>query len=170
VVKLADVVAYINHDIGDAIRAGIITEDELPHPVATVLGQSHSERINTLVCDIVDYSWAATGLAGGDAKPVIGMSAQILEAVNILREFLFERVYDLRSAQEETEKAREVVRFLYHYFIKREDRLPQEYVFPRETVEQRVVDYIAGMTDQYALRIAEEISPPREQMMSCQVI
>ena len=155
--KIADTVAYINHDIGDAIRAGIITEDDLPLPAVTVLGCSHSQRVNTMVCDIIDYSWSATGHGIIDS-PAIGMSPRILEATNNLREFLFERVYNLRSAEEEAQQAREVVRLLYKYFNEHEDSLPSEYRFYSDEAERRVVDYIAGMTDQYALRLAEELS------------
>ena len=156
VCKIADAIAYINHDIGDAIRAGIITEDDLPVLTTTVLGHSHSQRINTMVCDIIDHSWAVRGYDIMD-NPTIGMSPQVLEATNTLREFLFDRVYNVRSAQKEAEKAREVVRLLYKYFNEHEDRLPPEYSFYSDEIEQRVVDYIAGMTDQYALRLAEEL-------------
>jgi len=157
VCKLADTVAYINHDIDDAIRADIITENDLPPSAITILGGSHSQRINTMVCDIIDYSWAANGYNTID-NPTIGMSPQILEATNNLREFLFDRVYNLRSAQEEAEKARGVIRLLYKYFTEHEDQLPSEYRFYSDEIEQRVVDYIAGMTDQYALRMVEELS------------
>ncbi len=157
VCKLADTVAYINHDIGDAIRADIITENDLPLSAITVLGRFHSQRINTMVCDIIDYSWAASSYNTID-NPAIGMSRQILEATNNLRDFLFDRVYNVRSAQEEAEKARGVVRLLYKYFTEYEDKLPSEYRFYNDEIEQRVVDYIAGMTDQYALRLAEELS------------
>jgi len=157
VCKLADTVAYINHDIGDTIRADIITENDLPLSAITILGASHSQRINTMVCDIIDYSWAASGYNATD-NPTIGMSHQILEASNNLRDFLFDRVYNVHSAQEETEKAKEVVRLLYRYFTEHEDKLPAEYRFYSDEVEQRVIDYIAGMTDQYALRMVEELS------------
>jgi len=157
VCKLADTVAYINHDIGDAIRAGIITENDLPLSAITILGRFHSQRINTMVCDIIDYSWGASGYNTID-NPTIGMNPQILEATNNLREFLFDRVYNLRSAQEEAEKAREVVRLLYKYFTGHEDQMPSEYRFYSDEIERRVVDYIAGMTDQYALRLAEELA------------
>jgi len=157
VVKIADIVAYINHDIGDAIRAGIITENDLPLSAAMVLGNSHSQRINTMVCNIIDHSWSASGCITSD-RPRIGMSPQVLEATNTLREFLFDRVYNLRSAEEEAEKAREVVRLLYKYFNEHVGELPPEYSFYGDELERRVVDYIAGMTDQYALRMAEELS------------
>ncbi len=156
VCKLADTVAYINHDIGDAIRASIITENDLPLSAITTLGRFHSQRINTMVCDIIDYSWAVSGYNTID-NPTIGMSPQVLEATNNLRNFLFDRVYNVRSAQEETEKARGVIRLLYKYFTEHEDKLPSEYRFYSDEIEQRVVDYIAGMTDQYALRMVEEL-------------
>jgi dGTPase len=158
VVKIADTVAYINHDIGDAIRAGIITERDLPLDAIKVLGLSHSQRINTMVCDIIDNSWEVRGCDIIEERPAIKMSPQVLSAANTLRDFLFERVYNQRSAQEETEKAREVIRSLYKYFYEHKDKLPDEYRLHSDTTERRVVDYIAGMTDQYALRLAEELS------------
>ncbi len=157
VCKIADTVAYINHDIDDAIRAGIITENDLPLPAVTALGHSHSERINTMVCDIIECSWAAGGNSTTE-PPNIDMSHRVLEATNTLREFLFDRVYNLHAARKEAEKAREVVRLLYRYFNEYEDKLPSEYRFYSDDTERRVVDYIAGMTDQYALRLAEELS------------
>jgi len=164
VCKLADIVAYINHDIGDAIRAGIITEGDLPLSAITVLGRFHSQRINTMVCDIIDSSWAASGYDTTIDNPTIGMSPQVLGAANNLRDFLFARVYNVRSAQEEAEKARGVIRLLYKYFTEHEDRLPSEYHFHSGEIEQRVVDYIAGMTDQYALRMADELSLTKSEV------
>ncbi len=158
VCKIADVVAYINHDIGDAIRAGIISEGDLPPSATAVLGDSHSRRINTMVSDIVVDSWAARGCDIMDNKPAIGMSGEVLEAANTLRDFLFERVYDLHSAREEAGKARGVIRSLYRYFNEHRDKLPVEYRYCGDDGERGVVDYIAGMTDQYALRRAEGLS------------
>jgi dGTPase len=157
VCKIADVIAYINHDIGDALRAGIITESDLPAGPIGVLGRSHSQRINTMVSDVIVCSWPATG--DSQAEPyTISMSHRILEATNALRDFLFDQVYNVRSAQEESEKAREVVRLLYQYFSEHETRLPAEYRYGSDETERRVVDYVAGMTDHYALRMAEELS------------
>jgi len=162
VVKIADTVAYINHDIGDAIRADIITEGDLPLSPITVLGRFHSQRINTMVCDIIDYSWSASGYVA-EGSPTIGMSPQVLEATNNLREFLFNKVYNLHAAEKEAERAREVVRLLYEYFNEHIDKLPPEYSFYSDEPERRVVDYIAGMTDQYALRTAEELSLTKDK-------
>ena len=165
VCKIADIVAYINHDIGDAIRASIITENDLPLSAVTVLGRFHSQRINTMVCDIIEHSWAVTEYKAG-VEPGIGMSPQVLEATNNLREFLFERVYNVNAVQEETERAREVMRLLYQYFNEHIDKLPPEYSFYSDEPERRVVDYIAGMTDQYALRMAEELSLTSKQQIT----
>ena len=158
VVKISDIIAYINHDIGDAIRADIITERDLPLSAIKILGISHSECINTMVSDIIDSSWAARGCDTINRdKPAISMSSQVLEATSNLREFLFERVYTINSAQEKAKEARETICFLYQYFIEHEDKLPLEYRAYSDDTERRVVDYIAGMTDQYALRLAEEL-------------
>jgi len=156
VVKISDTIAYINHDIDDAIRAGMIAEGDLPLSAIVKLGNSRSLRINTMVCDIIEHSWAVRG--HNQENATIGMNPQILEATETLRKFLFERVYNIRSAQEEAERAREVVRSLYKYFNEHEDGLPAEYRFRSDDTERRVVDYIAGMSDQYALRLAEELS------------
>ncbi|MFH1031760.1 MAG: deoxyguanosinetriphosphate triphosphohydrolase [Chloroflexota bacterium] len=155
VCRIADMVAYINHDIGDAIRAGIITGEDLPPSAIKVLGSSHSQRVNTLVSDIIEQSWAIR--SGDIANPAIKMSRRILKATNILRDFLFDRVYNVSSAEEEAEKAREVLRQLYRYFKKHEKKLPPEFLTYSDEKERRIVDYIAGMTDQFALRLAEEL-------------
>jgi dGTPase len=155
VCRLADALAYINHDIGDAIRAGIITEADLPAKATAVLGSGHSQRINTMVCDIIESSWPASGLVKSPS-PSIGMSRRVLEASNRLRDFLFEKVYLNRD--EKAEEAREVVRHLYKYFVTHEQRLPVEYLAIDDETERRVVDYIAGMTDGYATRLAEGLN------------
>jgi len=172
VCKFADIVAYINHDIGDAIRAGIITESNLPLSAARVLGLSHSARINTMVSDIIEYSWAVTGydIGEADSRISIGMSPEVLEATNTLREFLFDKVYNVQSARNEAEKAREVVRLLYNHFTRHEDSLPPEYRLHSDDKEQRVVDYIAGMTDQYALRTVEELALPEEKVKQARFV
>ena len=156
VVKISDTIAYINHDIDDAIRAGMITEGDLPISAIVKLGNSRSLRINTMVCDIIANSLGVR--EKGKEKPEIAMNPQVLEATNTLRQFLFDKVYNIRSAQEESERARRVVRALYKYFKEHVDKLPTEYSFYSDEAERRVVDYIAGMTDQYAQRMAEELS------------
>ncbi len=156
VVKIADVVAYVNHDVTDAIRAGVITEKDLPPAVVRTLGTTPSQRINTLVTDIIIYSLAQMGQPG-IKKPKIGMTDQILQLTNSLREFLFEKVYNPTLLTEETKRAHQAIYTLFAYFLKHEDQLPREYRMQDAPVERKVTDYIAGMTDQYALRIAREI-------------
>ena len=160
IVKLADLVAYVNHDSDDAIRAGIIKESDLPESTTKILGNSPSARINTMVCDIITHSWQASGAITGTNKPrlSIKMSPRLVKAADILQDFLFERVYNFQSALAETEKAREVIRFLYNYFVKNPEKLPPEYLRHSDENWRGVIDYIAGMTDQYALKTAEELS------------
>lgn len=157
VVKIADTVAYINHDIADAIRAGLITENELPGSTMSLLGSSSSQRINTLVYDIVTHSLSAVNNANLK-NPTIGMSPEILEVTNILREFLFDKVYNHSSTRKDPEKAGKVIYRLYSYFLRHEEKLPQEHTSREDSIERKVTDYIAGMTDQYAIQMAEEIS------------
>ena len=158
VCRLSDVVAYVNHDTDDAIRAGVITERDLPLSAVKVLGLSRSARINTLVSDIIEHSWSVRVGTVSDSIPAVGMSTPVLEVTNTLREFLFTRVYDVHSGQEEAAQAREIVRRLYDFFSKHEGKLPPEYRLRDEDHQRQVVDYIAGMTDRYALRTAEEMS------------
>lgn len=155
VCKVADIIAYVNHDIGDAVRAGIISEADLPSKAVAVLGHSHSERVDRLVTDVVDFSWASTGEQSG-VEPAIGMSPAVVDAAEILRQFLFERVYEVASRQ--SEAARGVVRVLYDYFVKHGDKLPVEYAKRDDSAQRKAVDYIAGMTDNYAERAAEEVA------------
>jgi len=154
--KLADVIAYISHDVDDALRAGVIIEDDIPSVAISVLGRSRSERINTLVCDILDSSWDARGegLTSKQIEPIIGVSPSVNEAMNALRDFLFERVYDSEFVNREAGAARLVVRRLHEHFMGHEDQLPGELKVSDEPLARRVVDYVAGMTDQYALQVA----------------
>lgn len=155
--KIADSIAYINHDIGDAIRAGLIESKDLPQSTRTVLGTTHSARINTLITDVVENSWAAAGIESGNEGPAISLSPGVLDAMNTLRDFLFEHVYDARAMQQESHRAREVVRDLYLYYTAHPGQIPPEIARCADNVERAAVDHIAGMTDLYALRIAEEV-------------
>jgi dGTPase len=157
IVKISDAVAYINHDIEDAIRAGVITNADLPHPAVKALGTRHSQRVNTMVCDIIESSWDTRACDIINTKPGIRMSPPVIEAAEMLNDFLFERVYDVHAAKKETTKAQNTVRFLYEYYVNNKDKLPAEYRRKGDTTERRVTDYIAGMTDQYAINKAKEL-------------
>jgi dGTPase len=157
IVKIADVIAYINHDVDDALRAGVIAEGDLPAVAVSVMGSSHSQRIDTIVCDILDTSWDARGegLTSRGQEPIIGVSPSVNEAMNSLRDFLFERVYDCELVNREADVARLVVRRLYEHFMGHEAQLPGELRLSGEPLGRRVVDYVAGMTDQYARQMAQ---------------
>ncbi len=156
VVKISDAIAYINHDIGDAIRAGIISENDLPRDSSELLGDSHAKRVNTMVRDIVENSWAVSGRVETSRRPEIAMSTEIGWATDRLRNFMFEKVYKVLSDNAVAQNARDVVRGLYEYLVIHEDILPTEYLSYSEETERRVVDYIAGMTDRYALDLARD--------------
>ncbi len=157
VCRVADAVAYLNHDLRDAFRAGILVENDLPSASLEVLGPSHSVRINTMVMDIVENSWRVTGDDGYDPKhtPEIQMSDDVRRALNELRDFMFEQVYMVEDAGEEADAARRIVALLYGYFNENLHIIPSDY----KDQDRAVIDYIAGMTDRYALRIAEKIEP-----------
>ena len=108
-----------------------------------------------MVLDIIEQSWPVSGKSKGE--PVISMSESVRQATNILRDFLFDRVYIPNDDREESRKARQTVGFLYEYFSNNHGRLPHEYLAYSDDPEQRVVDYISGMTDQYATDLAEEL-------------
>lgn len=154
VVKLSDAIAYINHDADDAIRAGTIAEGDLPETAAARLGSGRSERVNTAVCDIV-----ATSLG----EPRVSMSEECLDALNGIREYLFEAVYTNPEVKREAERAQGVVSALFEHYVTRPHELPAEYqADPRdEGIERRVADYIAGMTDGYAIRLYEGLFVPK---------
>ena len=161
VCRLTDAVAYLNHDLVDAFRAGVISVDGLPAEVADVLGQRHSQRIATMVADIVSSSWRCTGESGGDGlgPPSISMSTEVRNAVNALREFLFENVYVPEDRSAEGHAAHNVMSLLYAHFSENPQRLPKECTERSGPEGRPVVDYIAGMTDRYALRVGEKIRP-----------
>lgn len=153
--KISDVIAYINHDLDDAMRAGVITRDDVPREVLTGLGEHRSERINTVISDILESSWAARGEGVSGARPVITVSPSLGKILNIAREFLFESVYHSDLVEMEARRARKVVEALYKHFTACQDRLPAGKIND-DPVARRVVDHIAGMTDQYAISAAKE--------------
>ncbi len=157
IARIADSIAYLNHDIADAIRAGLLTDDELPPNVRTTLGDHHSQRINTLVCDIVDESWAATGLTPGREAPSIRMSDAVLAATDELREFMFRRVYLWEDAQPEAARARRLVRFLFEYYLAHPEEISSDFALSDDPPQRRAADYIAGMTDTFAIDLGRQL-------------
>lgn len=153
IIKYADRVAYINHDIDDAIRAGILSADDIPKGILDVLGETHSKRINTLVSDIIKES---TG------KNSICMSDEVGGAMMELRSFLFERVYLNPVAKSEDTKAMELLWRLFDHFVRYPEQMPGVYFrnTATEPVERCVCDYISGMTDRYAIDLYKHLFIP----------
>lgn len=156
VMKIADGVAYLNHDLDDAIRAGVIERDDVPSGIIQSLGDRHSTRIDRMVADIVTSSDTRS------PPGKVGMSQEMEALANELRDFLFERVYDPVNQLPVTARARMVVVALYEYFVAHPDQLPESVVrsAPDDTIERQVTDYVASMTDRFALELYDRISIP----------
>lgn len=165
IIKIADSIAYINHDIDDALRAGILRQEDLPQDVIAVLGQTHAERINTMVCDLIDTNWWATGEEPPPDPPLITMSPAILAATNALRDFMFRAVYQSSPAKADDDKVKYIIGELYRHFVRHPDELPDDLrriaQASGEPPERAAVDYIAGMTDRYALKVFHRVYVPR---------
>ncbi|MCR5154905.1 MAG: deoxyguanosinetriphosphate triphosphohydrolase [Lachnospiraceae bacterium] len=159
VVRFSDKFAYINHDIDDAIRGHIITEDNIPREFTDVLGHRLTERLNTLVHDIIINSMDT--FASG--KPDIVMSDRAFKAMKGLREYMFESVYTNPVAKSQEGKAEVLVKELYGYYMANPERLPEEYLKMKakgQYVSRVVADYVAGMTDRYAIAKYRELKIP----------
>ncbi|MBQ6550999.1 MAG: deoxyguanosinetriphosphate triphosphohydrolase [Lachnospiraceae bacterium] len=155
VVRLCDKIAYINHDIDDAIRAKVLTEEDIPDQYADVLGHSVKIRLNTLVHDLIMNSMD---------KNDITLSDEVGAAMMGLRAFMFDRVYTSPTVKREEQKAQEMLRVLYGYYLDHLERIPAVYrglLDKGERKEQVVCDYIAGMTDPYAVQTYEELFVPQ---------
>ena len=156
IVRIADKIAYINHDIDDAIRGGIIREEDIPEKHRRVLGDTTRKRINTMIHDVISNSMD---------KPSICMSEEVEEAVFSLRKYMFEHVYKNPEAKGEEKKAIHMVENLYEFYMDNLEKIPSEYLSMQEETginkEQLVCDYIAGMTDTYAVKTFEEYFVPQ---------
>jgi dGTPase len=159
VVKTADAVAYLSHDFLDAVRASILREEDLPGTVRRTLGSSNRDRVDTLVCDIVSASWAAAsgGLPGTANAPSISFSPAVRQAANEWREFMFERVYLYDATREDAERGKRVVHFLFEHLVAHPAGISPDFSLAGDSVERRAADFISGMTDRYAIRLAREL-------------
>ncbi len=158
VIRAADVIAYINHDIDDALRAGMLREGEIPPECATVLGHTHSSRISTMVFDIISQS---------SESPHLKMTDHIHTATLQLRDFLFERVYLDPLTLGEMEKASRILRELFAYFIHHLSEIPEEILRVNTGSDEKraVGDFLAGMTDRYAMMTFERLFLPQPWMI-----
>ena len=153
IVRRSDQIAYVNHDIDDAIRAGILTNDDIPDAITDILGHSHSVRINTLVTDAI-YTSREAG--------TVCLSPNVEKALKDLRSFMFENVYRNPIAKAEESKAKAMLGKLFEYYIKNPEALPEDFQpqLSFDGMERTVCDYIAGMTDNYAVDKYTEIFIP----------
>lgn len=157
IVRIADRIAYINHDIDDAVRGGIIAEADLPPEAVKCFGRHHGLRISAMVTDMIDAS---------RDKPIIAMSETGWKHLNELRSFLFERVYMDSDAKTEDAKAELVVSSLFNYYFENPNEMPDEFrPAPDDDVAVRVVDYVAGMTDRFAIKTYQSLFIPRAWMV-----
>lgn len=152
-VRLADRIAYVNHDLDDAIRGGVLREEDVPRDIRLCLGESPRERINTLVCDAIATSRGTNQ---------IQYSTEIQKAADDLRSFLFEKVYRNPVAKGEEDKARDMLRSLCDFYIRNPEALPEDFQpqMSFDGIERTVCDYIAGMTDNYAVDKYTELFIP----------
>lgn len=155
IVRLSDKIAYIHHDMDDAISGGILTEDDVPISIREVIGYTTGERLDHFIHDTVTFS-------GG--RNDILMSDEVWKAMKELREFMFERVYMNPDVKSEERKAESLMKTLYEYYLKHLDRLPKEYLQMINMGESRdrvACDYVASMTDRYAIALYEELFIPK---------
>ena len=155
-VRLSDKIAYINHDIDDAIRAKLFTEEDLPSEYTDILGHSVRERLNTMIHDLIYQSLD---------RPEIAMSPGMEAAMHGLRQWMFENVYRGKTARAEEGRAQQLVVSLYHWYMDHPDQLPREYLDRMETrkeeLSRTVCDYVAGMTDVFAIERFKELFVPK---------
>lgn len=158
VLKLSDGIAYMNHDLDDAIRAGIISASDIPQDVLDGLGTTHSQRIDTLVTDVIQQS----DVTSPDGH--IRMSDDVRQVADVLRDFLYNTVYDPINQLAETKRNQDIVRAHFEHFVANPNEMPPLYAIPRndDPVERRVADYVASMTDRFAIDLYNALNKPLE--------
>jgi dGTPase len=154
IIKFADRIAYINHDIDDAVRAGLLKNTDIPAEITDILGHTHSDRITSLVMAVINY---------GTSNIKIGMTEPYGKAMLDLRDFLFDAVYKNPLAKSEDEKVYSMINFLFEFYMKNIDELPKEFLCYLETdgKERVICDHIASMTDRFAISTFEELFVPK---------
>lgn len=152
IVRLADTIAYINHDIEDSIRAGILKNSDLPTDCVKILGNTKAKRITTLIASVIEHG-----------AYEIDFAPQIRKAHDDLRQFMFDKVYLNPAAKQEEAKAELLLKKLYSYFIEHTDKLPDEYcsIMKKTDADRAVCDYISGMSDGYAVDLYTELFVPK---------
>ncbi|HEX8170092.1 MAG TPA: deoxyguanosinetriphosphate triphosphohydrolase [Thermoanaerobaculia bacterium] len=152
IVRISDIIAYVNHDIDDGVRAGIIRNEDIPHPIRSVLGDTGAARIDRMVRDVIDATLARD-------YESIAMTPEVLEALEELRRYMFENMYFVPAVRGEFEKAQKILTALFEYVVAN----PEEFLDMKngEPVERLAIDFIAGMTDRYAMNLYAKLFLPR---------
>jgi len=153
IVRIADRIAYINHDIDDAVRAGIVRESDVPEEILCALGTKHGERINTLILDLINES---------KGKDKITLSPPVSFVFDSFRDFMYKSVYKNMKAKSEESKVAGIVNELFLHYQKTPDELPEEYrlICAQDGIKRAVSDYVSGMTDKYAIHVYEKLFIP----------
>ena len=162
IIKIADRIAYINHDIDDAIRAGVLNANDIPFGLCAVLGETHSKRIDTMVKSVIRAT--SKNFAKGIVK--VDMEADIFESTMALRQFLFDNVYFNPVAKSEETKACDMINRMYEYFCKNPEKVPFEYrknIDYNTGIERTVCDYLGCMTDRFAVQTFENLFIPKKR-------
>ncbi len=152
VVAWSDRIAYINHDIDDAVRAGVIANEDIPLRYRKLFGERNAARINSMILDIITHSTDC---------PFVKPSERFEEEIMGLRRFLFDNVYSSSIAKAEEHKAVDMIRFLYRHFTEHPESVPEEFKRREDSIEQKAVDYISMMSDNYAVRCFTDITVPK---------
>ena len=153
IVRYADHIAYMNHDIEDAVEAGVLRNEDLPKEITRVLGDTKSRRITTMICSMIDHG-----------VETIGMDSEVAGAYEALHDFMYSTVYVDRVAKREEKKVDKLIEELYNYFREHPTHMPQDYLYIvwNEGADRAVTDYISGMSDEYATRTFEELFVPQK--------
>lgn len=160
IIRYSDKIAYVQHDIDDSVRAGILKEEDLPKEYIEILGGTHSKRIATLVADLIYHSKEQLEK---NSQALISLSPNVEKALIGLRKFMFDHVYKGEICSVERERAMFVVEYIFKYYMKKPDKLPQFYldIAKDEGLSRGVADYISGMSDNYCIKLFKELVIPR---------
>ncbi len=163
IIRFSDKIAYVQHDIDDSIRAGVLKETDLPDQYTNVLGHSHGDRITALVTDLVMHTRELMEQAQSGEIVRVSFTEEVDEALKGLRAFMFDRVYKGDICAQERERAALVIQYLFDYYCSNPEQMPQLYrsIVEEEGVKQGVCDYISGMSDAYCIALFKEITIPR---------
>ncbi len=155
IVRISDIIAYVNHDLDDALRAGVIKKEDVPQEIIKIVGDGYSKRIDTMVRNVI-----YTSMKSGDLA--IGISEEISFAIYSLRDFLYDRVYESERIKEEFNKAKGILRALYEYYFEHIEEISKNDAHSDKTNRHKIIcDFIAGMTDSFALMTYERLFLPQ---------